>query len=71
MKSGKRRRRRSSEAAAACPWCGEPFEVWIDEGAGSHQRYVEDCAVCCHPCVVAIEPADDPDEPARVSVERE
>lgn len=42
-----------------CPWCGEPADVWIDEGAGAHQSYVEDCAVCCRPCVITVAPDDD------------
>ena len=45
-----------------CPWCGERADVFIDSGAGAHQSYVEDCAVCCRPCVVTAEP--DPDDPA-------
>ncbi len=54
-----------------CPWCGEPADIHIDEGAGSHQEYVEDCAVCCHPCVITVEPADDEDDPPVVGIERE
>ena len=39
-----------------CPWCGESADVFVDVGAGAHQSYVEDCAVCCRPCVVTIAP---------------
>ena len=31
-----------------CPYCGEDFATTVDCSAGS-QRYIEDCAVCCHP----------------------
>jgi hypothetical protein len=40
------------EALGTCPYCGEPVSVWIDEGGGEAQDYVEDCAVCCRPCRV-------------------
>jgi hypothetical protein len=32
-----------------CPYCGEPVELYLDEGGGGHQSYVEDCPVCCRP----------------------
>lgn len=81
MKTQRRKTRRNDAPTPSCPWCGEAFEVWIDQGAGEHQRYVEDCAVCCHPCVVTVSPGE-PDEAgassesgeapdAVVSVERE
>jgi hypothetical protein len=41
------------EHAVTCPWCWEPFDVLIDVTAGD-QRYIEDCAVCCHPVELAI-----------------
>lgn len=56
---------------AACPCCGALNELAIDPGGGSHQSYIEDCQVCCRPCVVhlhyqadgsaelSLEPADD------------
>ena len=31
-----------------CPYCGEIFEVLID-GSVPHQKYIEDCEVCCRP----------------------
>lgn len=32
-----------------CAFCGEPNATTIDISAGSKQRYVEDCQVCCRP----------------------
>ncbi len=40
------------EAEATCPYCGEAVSVWIDEGGGGSQQYVEDCSVCCRPWTV-------------------
>ncbi len=37
------------EASATCPYCGEPISIWIDDGGGRSQEYVEDCSVCCRP----------------------
>ncbi len=31
-----------------CPYCGEYFEVLVD-GSIPHQKYIEDCEVCCRP----------------------
>lgn len=42
-----------------CPFCGEAEEVYVDLGGGTRQEYVEDCAVCCRPRVVHVEPAAD------------
>ena len=39
---------------ASCPYCGERVQVSVDEGGGSHQRYVEDCPVCCRPWQVDL-----------------
>jgi Cysteine-rich CPXCG len=38
-----------------CPYCGETITVVIDEGGGPHQRYVEDCSVCCRPIELSVE----------------
>jgi transposase-like protein len=38
----------------ACPYCGEPNVIAVDEGGGSVQRYVEDCQVCCQPWEVTV-----------------
>ena len=45
-----------------CPFCGEEEEVFVDSGGGAHQTYVEDCAVCCRPRVVHVEPGEEPGE---------
>ena len=37
-----------------CPYCGEPVEIALDPGSGSHQQYVEDCQVCCQPWRVSV-----------------
>jgi len=34
--------------------CGEWNETTVDEFAGSRQRYVEDCQVCCKPNLLRI-----------------
>ena len=42
------------DATIDCPWCGEPIELELDVSAGRSQRYVEDCSVCCRPCVISV-----------------
>jgi len=37
-----------------CADCGEWNETTVDESAGSHQRYVEDCQICCKPNVLRV-----------------
>ena len=37
-----------------CPCCGEPVELLVDPGGGTHQEYVEDCEVCCRPWRVRL-----------------
>jgi len=37
-----------------CAGCGEWNETTVDESAGRHQRYVEDCQVCCKPNIVLV-----------------
>jgi hypothetical protein len=44
----------SEPQSLACPYCGEPVDVAIDEGGGPQQSYVEDCPVCCRPWQVEI-----------------
>jgi hypothetical protein len=34
----------------ACPWCGEPLEVWVERDAVGTAE--QDCDVCCRPCVI-------------------
>lgn len=41
----------------------------MDQGGGERQTYTEDCAVCCRPRVVHVEPGDEPGE-VRVWLER-
>ena len=47
-----------------CESCGEEIVLPIDLSAGSEQKYVEDCPVCCHPQVIHIELDDDGDADA-------
>jgi hypothetical protein len=37
-----------------CAGCGEWNETTVDESAGSRQRYVEDCQICCKPNVLRV-----------------
>jgi hypothetical protein len=37
-----------------CPSCFQSIELVID-GTVPHQRYVEDCEVCCEPMIVEID----------------
>jgi hypothetical protein len=53
----------------ACPFCGEEEELFVDTGGSARQTYTEDCAVCCRPRVVHVEPGDEPGE-LRVWLER-
>lgn len=48
-----------TEAVVHCPYCGEPSEIALDPGGGSHQEYVEDCQVCCQPWRVTVRWLDD------------
>jgi transposase-like protein len=54
---------RSMEIDSVCPYCGEPMAFWVDEGSGSHQRYIEDCAVCCRPIEIEVSRGEDDDQP--------
>ena len=67
--SMKKKAKRRKEAVA-CPFCGEAEEIAIDRGGGARQTYTEDCAVCCRPRIVHVEPGDEPGE-VRVWLERE
>jgi Cysteine-rich CPXCG len=42
------------ESGFVCAGCGEWNETTVDESAGSRQRYVEDCQVCCKPNVLRV-----------------
>jgi|HubBroStandDraft_1064217.scaffolds.fasta_scaffold172098_2 hypothetical protein len=52
-----------------CPFCGELDEIDVDAGGGDAQVYTEDCAVCCRPRIVHVEPGNAPGE-VRVWLER-
>lgn len=41
------------EVELNCPYCGEAIAVIVDLSGGD-QSYVEDCAVCCQPIVLAV-----------------
>ena len=45
----------NDEASYICNNCGEEIIVPVDPSAGSHQEYVEDCPVCCHPNVIHVD----------------
>ena len=69
MPPKRRKRPRRATSLVACPFCGEEEEVHVDAGGGSRQTYTEDCAVCCRPRVVHVEPAEEEGE-VRVWLER-
>ncbi len=49
-----------------CPWCGEDLEVFVEpDGEGV---VLQDCDVCCRPCVVSITITGGA---AQVAIERE
>jgi len=37
-----------------CAGCGEWNVTTVDESAGSRQRYIEDCQVCCKPNLLRL-----------------
>jgi len=37
-----------------CAFCGEENEVLVDASAERHQRFTEDCEVCCRPNLLDI-----------------
>src|ERR1700728_2302346 len=45
----------SMESGFQCAACGEWNTTSVDESAGRHQHYVEDCQVCCKPNVLRVE----------------
>jgi Cysteine-rich CPXCG len=47
------------EAEVTCPYCGESISVWVDEGGGGSQQYVEDCSVCCRPIELSVSASED------------
>lgn len=44
----------NDEGSYTCQNCGETIVIPIDATAGSRQKYVEDCPVCCHPHVLRV-----------------
>ena len=54
-----------------CPCCGEPVEIALDPGSGSHQQYVEDCQVCCQPWRVSVSYDEDGHADVQVTPEDE
>ncbi len=50
-----------------CPYCGEELELFLDEGGGGSQDYIEDCQVCCKPMRVTVAAGDDGDLHAQVA----
>ncbi len=64
----KRAKRTSTEVT--CPFCGQTDELTVDLGGGQRQTYTEDCAVCCRPRIVHVEPGLDPFD-VHVWLERE
>jgi transcription elongation factor Elf1 len=69
MKKKKKHRRTRGVTLVACPFCGQQEDLFVDVGGGERQTYTEDCAVCCRPRVVQVEPGDEPGE-IRVTLER-
>ncbi|HEX2669703.1 MAG TPA: CPXCG motif-containing cysteine-rich protein [Polyangiaceae bacterium] len=61
---------KKTSTAVVCPFCGESEELYVDLGGGEQQTYTEDCAVCCRPRVVHVEPGEFPGE-VSVWLERE
>jgi hypothetical protein len=53
---------RRSNTRVSCPFCGEEEDLHVDLGGGEEQTYTEDCAVCCRPRVVHVEPGERPGE---------
>ncbi len=48
-----------NEATYICNACGEEIVIPIDLTEGTNQQYVEDCPVCCHPCVIQLQIRED------------
>ncbi|MBB5209232.1 CPXCG motif-containing cysteine-rich protein [Chiayiivirga flava] len=54
--------------AIQCPYCGESIDIALD-GSVDHQRYIEDCQVCCRPIVLTV--SVDADAQVQVSARAE
>jgi Cysteine-rich CPXCG len=44
----------NDEASYICDACGEEIVIPIDLSAGTTQKYVEDCPVCCRANVIHV-----------------
>jgi hypothetical protein len=49
------------DALVLCPYCGEPIELFVDDGGAPVEEYVEDCQVCCRPMQVVVAANEDGD----------
>ena len=38
----------------SCPYCGVDLNARLDVSAGKHQRFVQDCEVCCKPIQIDV-----------------
>ncbi len=38
-----------------CPYCMQANEIRVDLTGGKKQKFVYDCAVCCHPILIKLE----------------
>ena len=45
----------SSDASYVCDCGGEEIVIPIDTAAGTTQKYIEDCPVCCRANVIHVE----------------
>lgn len=50
-----------ADASYSCPYCGEINYIGVDPSGGRHQRFVEDCPVCCSPIVFVVRIGEDGD----------
>jgi hypothetical protein len=41
--------------AVTCPYCGEEVDLDVDPIGPPSEQYIEDCSVCCRPCVVLVQ----------------
>jgi hypothetical protein len=58
------------EQIIRCPYCGESIDVLIDHSV-PHQRYIEDCQVCCRPIDFNVAVDIDGDVDIRVMADNE
>jgi len=58
-------------ADVSCPYCGETITLFVDEGGGPEQQYIEDCQVCCRPITVRVAFDEESDPMVNVSGEND